>query len=423
MDRTPAAFASKDLVRIRRNPWLLGLAASPLLLTLGAIVTAIAGTPAALAFTMHPLIFAGVALVYVWRRNPRPVIEPARVAADADGVEIDGQRIPRSTIREGFVLPGSPPRVKLRRRWATPIELQVGSTDEARAILRALGLDVTQTVARFRTLSRAVSKRRYVAATLGSFFTVYAVFIIGLTRSRNDPTLAAATGVAFFVGLLAMMTLMLMPTKLSVGADGVVLRWLFRDRFIAYGDIEGAEQYEKGWGRSRHIGIKLTLRSGEEVLIPTGQAKWNNEEMAIIHERMREAMEAFRLGDAAADAALLRRGARDVPEWIAALRAIGSGANADMRTAPLPRERLFRIVESPTAAVAERAAAAVALGGELDDEARGRLRIAAEATASPKLRVVLEAAASGAAEAEMEAALGEAAGEAPKERTAGAESA
>lgn len=416
MDTTPAAFASKDLVQIRRNPWLLGLAASPFLITLSSIIGAIFVKPELLAFTFHPTIIALVALFYVWRRNPRPVIAPVQVRADADGVEIDGQRVPRSEIREGFVLPGSPPRVKLSRRWAAPIELQVGSTEEGRALLRVLGLDVSQTVATFRTMSRALTKRRYIAAVLGSFFAVYGGFMVGLARSRYHPTMAAVTGIAFLIALASMMLVLLMPTKLSVGADGIVLRWFFRDRFIGYGDIADTEQYDKGWGRSRQIGLTVTLRSGEKISIPTGQAKWSNEDVAIIQERMREAMEAFRAGDAAADAALLRRGVRGVPEWVAALRAIGSGANADMRTAPLPRERLFRIVESPTAAVAERAAAAVALGGELDDEVRGRLRIAAEATASPKLRVVLEAAASGAAEAEIEAALSEAAGEEAKQR-------
>ena len=412
MDTTPPTFASNDLLRIRRNPWVLALAASPLLVTLGAITGGLLAKPALFALVFHPAILALVALLYVWRRNPWPVIEAQAVRADGNGVRVGATHVPRADIRDGFVLPGYPPRVTLRRRWASPIELQVGSTEEARAILRVLGLDVTQTVATFRTLSRAVAKRRYLAIGVAMFVAMYGGLVSGFAGARRSPAMGAVFGLGLGFMIIAMMTVMLMPTKLSVGADGIVLRWFFRDRFIGYGDVARMERYEKGFGRSRHVGLTLTLRSGEEVLIPTGQAKWSDERLAIIQERMRQAMEAFRTGDAAADAALLRRGARGASEWVAALLAIGAGANADMRTAPLPRERLFRIVESPVASIGERAAAAVALGSELDAETRGRLRVAADASASPKLRIALHAAASGASEAELEAALTEAADEA-----------
>jgi hypothetical protein len=89
-----------------------------------------------------------------------------------------------------------------------------------------------------------------------------------------------------------------------------------------------------------------------------------------------------------------------------------------MRTAPLPRERLFRIVESPSASGLDRAAAAVALGKEADEETRGRLRGAAEACAAPKLRIALEAAAGSSSDAELEAALAEV-GEEEKRKAAG----
>jgi hypothetical protein len=410
MDNAPSTFASNDLLRIRRNPWVLGLAASPLLVSLFGLVGGILVKPVLFALVAHPLILGLFALAYAWRRNPWPVIEAVPVRADANGVLVGALYVPRAEIRAGFVRPSLTPQVKLRRRWATPIELQVGSTEEARSILRVLGLDVSQTVAEFRTLSRAVAKRRYIAAIVGVLIGMYGGFVSAFARGHGGAT-GAVLGLGFFVAIASMITLFVMPTKLSVGADGIVLRWFFRDRFISYGDVAHVERYEKGVGRSRHVGLSVALRSGEEVLIPTGHAKWGDEELSIIGERIRQAMETFRSGDAAADAAMLRRGARRPAEWVAALRAIGAGANADMRTAPLPRERLFRIVESPTAPAAERAAAAVALGGELDDETRGRLRVAADASASPKLRVVLTAAASGASEAELEAALSEVATE------------
>src|SRR5262249_28225525 len=156
---------------------------------------------------------------------------------------------------------------------------------------------------------------------------------------------------------------------------------------------EFVSRYEAGWGRSRRIGIKLTLRSGEEVQIPVTTRSWGDNELALIEERIREAREAYRTGGAEADAALLKRGDREVSAWVSMLRTIGAGANADMRTAPVPRERLFRIVEDPASPAIDRAAAAVALGADLDEDGRRRLADAAHATAAPKLRVAIEKAA------------------------------
>jgi hypothetical protein len=298
--------------------------------------------------------------------------------------------------------------VLLRRRGRLPIELQAGSTEEGRGLLRALGLDASQTVAHFRTLSRALAKRRHWLL----FGMGFAAFWLGLvnslaTRAHMGPS--GATILVCLAGLVAALSLLLAPARLSVGADGIAIRWLWTKRFLGYDEIREASRYEKGVGRSHVSGIRIILRSSEEVLVPVNQGSMADPtSVALIEERIREAAETFRRGDAAADAALLQRGDRPVAEWVSALRSIGTGANADMRTAPVPRERLFRIVEDPASAAADRAAAAVALGGDLDDDGRARLRSAALATAAPKLRVAIEkAAAGGDDEAELSAALAE----------------
>ncbi len=74
-------------------------------------------------------------------------------------------------------------------------------------------------------------------------------------------------------------------------------------------------------------------------------------------------------------------------------RALGSGAHATHRVAPIAVDRLWRIVESPATQPTIRAAAAVALGLRLDPRDRDRLRAAASATTAPRLRAALEAAA------------------------------
>jgi hypothetical protein len=125
----------------------------------------------------------------------------------------------------------------------------------------------------------------------------------------------------------------------------------------------------------------------------------------LVAERIREALESARRGDPAQDVALLARNAREIGVWVRALRAVAAGA-VDHRTAPIPEDRLWRIAEDPNASPTARAGAAVALTPSLDDAGKARIRVAADATASPKLRVALEAAAE-TDEAALEHALAE----------------
>ena len=91
----------------------------------------------------------------------------------------------------------------------------------------------------------------------------------------------------------------------------------------------------------------------------------------------------------------LTRGDRSVEEWVADLRAMGSGGRRTYRASPPSREALFRIALDPAADEDVRAGAAIALGGSLDDSERERLRVAARVTVAPRVRVVLEREAEG----------------------------
>ena len=91
-------------------------------------------------------------------------------------------------------------------------------------------------------------------------------------------------------------------------------------------------------------------------------------------------------------ATLVGRGERTVTEWVAALTELADASRSRYRRATLPREHLWRIVEDARCSADERAGAAVALlRSSLDQAGRARLRIAAEASALPPLRVVLNA--------------------------------
>jgi hypothetical protein len=186
-----------------------------------------------------------------------------------------------------------------------------------------------------------------------------------------------------------------------IGADGILLRSAGRQRYLRHGAIErvfvipGAER------------VEIVLRSGERIALPCRAGRSSELARQIEH-----ALTAA--GDGAeADVPRLLRGDRPLRGWIADLRALGMGANAAHRVAPVSADRLWRIVESPATRPTVRAAAAVALGPRLDARDRDRLRAAASATIAPRLRIALEAAAGSARDAELEALLAEVEGEDP----------
>jgi hypothetical protein len=127
----------------------------------------------------------------------------------------------------------------------------------------------------------------------------------------------------------------------------------------------------------------------------------------MVIERMSQALREHRANkaEAAIRSALPDRAGRDAREWVQALRRAGSGGNDDHRTAAVRSDVLWRVVEDPAAPPQERAVAAVALSATLDDGAKQRIRIAAEATAAPEIRAVLEAVAAEADEAELARAV------------------
>lgn len=415
----PPGEHNATVERLRRNPVVLALGLAPLLL--GPLALALAGwidgqlwqVILALCGVLGTMISPFIA-IWVVVANPRALRVPTALQAAPTGVSLDGRLVaPRPAILGGFVIPDVTPDgervvVRIERRLRGPVELLVKSADEGRAVLRALGLDASQVVASFRlrSLARADWRR------LIGYLTVLAL-IVGTSFVM---VLSSAATAALFVQLcllvlVAWAVLMSMPARVSVGTDGVLVSFFWRERFIPYTDI-------------LHVGpafhgvqsVSLVLQSGGVLRLPT-RAGWTEEqqrrETLMIVERIQEALEDARRGGLAHDAERLARGERPLTAWIAHLRSLGAGANADHRTAPIPAERLWRLAADPTSAPATRVAAAVALaGGGHDPEARARLRALAAATVAPRLRVALAAAADisrpdleAEAEAEAEAEL------------------
>ncbi len=281
----------------------------------------------------------------------------AAVSAGPEGLSINGRlRVPASALRAGFVVPDESrgPAVLLEgKRW-WPMMIRMSSARDARQLLRSLGLDASQ-----KTVTLRVVCGRLM------------IGIDGIACSGSD-------GKDFFLSFAEVQEV---STYHTTGMT----------RSISGGGYKG--------GGSSYItlpdewGVDIALHDGRSVRVPVTNAK-SNPVHEIIEERIRECLVLSRKSHVPADAPFaLRRRGRPVEVWLKALRALGSGANADHRTAPVPPETLWEIVESASSTPDDRIAAAVSLGASGGELARDRLRIAAETTSAPRMRVALAAAA------------------------------
>ncbi|MEO6419645.1 MAG: hypothetical protein ABIP39_09580, partial [Polyangiaceae bacterium] len=354
------AFHSDDVLHVRRNPWMLGLAAAPAVL--GVVAFAVVGWRAPeLVLGINLFALGILALNYVWRKNPWSLSVRARTHADKERVTIGPLTVQRSAVKDAFLLPraGKRPLVRIARKSlvAPPIELELASEGEARRLLRALGLDASQTVSSFRLPSRLLAHR---ATMIGMMLGLMGA-VLALSSHR-------VLGVQAIAPLLVLVSLFfVVPSTLSVGVDGILVSWFGRKRFVRHADIDMLSTYEDGFGKSRYVGIELLLTSGEVIKIPINQSGWEDGQVEIIEARIRAARGAAQHDPRMKDTAfLLGRQGRSVDDWMTSLRAIGSGSNATHRIAPIDHETLWQLLEDPSADASVRAAAAVALRTELD---------------------------------------------------------
>jgi hypothetical protein len=163
-------------------------------------------------------------------------------------------------------------------------------------------------------------------------------------------------------------------------------------RFIPTADIRAIE-------RDGNQAVRLRCRTGPDEVLRSAagrrSAAATRDRDALI-ARLLEARDAYRStrgASAEVVASLLARSGKPIDEWRRALDELR--AEADYRRATVREEDLWQVVEDPHAPADVRAGAAVVLRPTLDATGRERVRVAAEATASPKLRIALDAVSSG----------------------------
>jgi hypothetical protein len=389
------AFHSEDAALVRRNRWWLALGASPYALGLSCILAALVTGIFPIAIpAFHMSIFGTLGLLWAYRANKSPVKLGGGISIGDAGVYHAGKLLAgRDELEAGFITPKpTGVTVRLKRRGSRPsLTIAVKDVGEGRALLRALGFDATQTAAEIRAASQLFTwslSKQLLILTAPVLIPIFTVPSLGVALGASK-ALAVVVPLLLLTVFTWIFGIIFAPTRVRVGVDGVATRWLGKDRFVPFSKVRSVEAYEERVGGKTYLGVALDLDGGERVKLPAGQKGFTTVETAELEERVREALALHRDGAVPVDERLLARGSRAVPEWIAALRALGAGANADLRTPPVPPEKLLRIAEDAAAAPLVRASAAVAVAAAAPD-AKKRVRLAAQNTASPRLRVALE---------------------------------
>ncbi|NUP04478.1 MAG: hypothetical protein HOW73_00265 [Polyangiaceae bacterium] len=403
-------FESNTARQVRRNRLWLAAGLAPFALMIPLVASAVAtGNYAMLAGLFHLTILGFVTTMLVLARHPHSQLAKGAVAVNDGVVTVGGARLTsREELRQGVVVPRSDGVwVKLDRKGRKmPYFFRVRDVAEGRAMLRSLGFDATQSTAEFRCLSPLFTKSLLIqlALSLGPLFVGMAL-AGGLGTTLLGPKGAALAAPGGLIGMVFLFVLLLSPTRVRVGADGIVTRWLGRSRFYRYGDLESVEPWEANRGGKRYMGIAIRGKDGSVRRIAAAQKGWNEGAAKQLEERVAEAIEAHRAGVKGADVSALGRAGRAYPDWVAHLRSVGEGATAGLRNAFVPLDALLRLVEDPTQPALVRASAAVAAAPKVGADGRDRIRIAASTTASPKLRFAIEQSLADQAE---DVALGEA---------------
>ncbi len=393
--RGPKVFRGVDV--LRTTSWKRILASIAAFTALMGAVSGFAGPAAGALVRVVMLLSFFAAAFFGARRLGKPRIQGVDVTFDDTGVYAGGQRLAdRSEIEEGSVQPrlaGTVVRLG-RGGWRAAVDLRMKDLADGRALVTSLGLDPSHRAMSFRAVSQIAVRKRFLP-----WIAAAAVLVI-LLAAHVVPPVGAAAFVPLYVSFIGAM---MMPTWVDVGADGVLVRWLGRRQFIPIATIKDVVQLPGIVRLTHHDGTSTDL------VLAMGSHKKNPLQVAYaatLTERLMEAMSAARSGvEGAAEALVLERRDRPVDAWIRELRS-SLVHDPRFREAPVLPERLWRLVEDPSVAASQRAAAAVALAPSLDESGRKRLRVAGAASVAPKLRVALDAAVG-----DDDAALAEALGE------------
>ncbi len=399
---------------------------APWVVTAAAVAVALAAFAATLGergfvlppWALVPVLLVAASVAFVVHRTAfftrRDAVE---VRLDAAGMWLGPRAfVSRDEVSQGFLLGCSDDGEWMVRleRWGLRADLRliVPGPEEGRAILSALRLGVDRHTATFHGMARfhALSTlRRALVVTAPPPLLLAAYFwFLQAETAANVRAAANAQLVLFPLAVAFYLVLGVTRTRIDVGSDGVLVRWLGRERFHRHADIARVRVTEG----LVLTGVDLELHGGDAFSMPVGTRRLDGGLARELGERIEDARaHASQARTHGAEVALERRG-RPASAWLSGLRNVGAGANADMRTAIVSLDDLAAVLLDPTSPPATRAAAAVAAVAADPFEGRARVRIAHASCAHKKLKVALRAVLRfDASDAEISRALGRLEGE------------
>jgi len=310
----------------------------------------------------------------------------AELRAERDGLYAGGVLlVSRSAIRSMRILPRAQkgPLIEIGKRGLS-LRVSVRSAKQARELVRAMGRDPREGLARFTVPLLA----RMSAIGMWGWTAVVCVLAL-VSATRGGAGLLTFSGLALACAFAISIVL---QQTITIGKDGILIETPLRRQFLRYTDIRSIGRLSARTWTGQPLpspGFAIRPKVGLPIRVHT------------MHERLREGMYAndhlFAMANkllrrkATDDAphVALMRGSRTASEWLGALRATEAGG---YRSMVLDTEDLLRVVADPGAPDEARAGAVAALSGRKDEAARTRLRVIAEEVAMPKLRVAIDAA-------------------------------
>ncbi len=354
--------------------------------TLIAISTALAAVSVVVATVLAVVGF----LSKGWRAPERGAL----VVGEDDVAEFHSRRgarcVPVASFVQGIALP-------TRTGWVVRLqaddgdEHSVGCPDAATADRVLAHLRVGATDRRYHVAWGQGFVRLVLAVTL-STAAAYAITVLGQNAIASSHFAFDALPLVPILVAWAVRTFGW--RELSVGADGVVVEHVgFITRFLPYARIQDV--------RDRPACIDFVLDDGETVSV------WANADDLDLRRGVLRRIAQARAASATSTgrAELVARCGRPVAAWRAALAAQIEQADG-YRAAAVSADDATRLLADAASAAEQRIAAAVALLATGGPASRTRVRVAAAACASPRMRVALERAAEGSlSEALVDAAI------------------
>jgi hypothetical protein len=325
-----------------------------------------------------------------------------RVGADARGLSVDGELVlPRQTILRTRVKdePEGGHSVIVEARGLAPSRIvHVGSARIAQALADTLE-QTPKDVVELEALPPWARHIRWLTIVL----TTSPWILFNLLR--HLPGVSILVILALY-GVIALP--LVLPQRIAIGEDGILLRWAGRRRFVPFGRLRAA--------RATPLGVALEIDGERDLEIRlTHRAEAEPSRRASMLAKIEHGLAHHRALAPAEDEALLTRGERDLDAWIEEMTFLGTADAHGYRTITIPRERLWAVLENPVAEPSAREGAALALRARLDEDERDRLLAIGQKSASPRLRVALDAVAQTMDPPELRVALERAAEELEEE--------